>query len=45
MSLCADAARERRTMRQAGSSMRFKVNEAFHSVQGEGRGPVREREA
>jgi len=25
--------------------MKFKVNEVFHSIQGEGRGPVREREA
>lgn len=23
--------------------MKFKVNEVFHSIQGEGRGPVRER--
>ncbi|WP_285722862.1 hypothetical protein [Geothrix rubra] len=25
--------------------MKFKVNEVFHSIQGEGRGPVRERGA
>ncbi len=25
--------------------MKFKVNEVFHSIQGEGRGPVRERSA
>ncbi len=25
--------------------MKFKVNEVFHSIQGEGRGPVRERAA